>query len=200
MRIRLQLLFTTFAFAVVPAVCQNTQRLPHPSAEQQQVAELTSRVSKLEADVKSLQSKLDLDEFVLSMKQTRNDSINLDPASRTFQRVDTDNGFFLVLLDSVTPYLNGYKLMVEIGNPSDASYPNASVKLLWNKAPDLSKTTFADWKKAQQEQDVQMTTPLSPGSWTTVEIDLLPATADQLGYLEFSISTPTVRLLTPPAQ
>jgi hypothetical protein len=169
-----------------------------PTNTQKQVVDLRAELHRLSEKIISLESAMSAYEYQLKGKQNRQDYISLNLAEHTFQRVDTDTGFFLISVAEAVPYLNGYKLNLNIGNPSYASYSGAKVKVKWGKTYDAPKYTdksFDEWQKSIQEKEITLTNVLDAGSWNTVEIILIPATTEQLGFVTLSMSTDTVRLI-----
>jgi len=167
--------------------------------QRQQLEDLRKDLGDLRKDLESLKSKLEFDEFLLVRKQDRADSISLDLTQKTYQRVDTDNGFFLVSVEDAAQYLNGYKIHLSIGNPSYATYANWKIKVRWSKPYDWSKYTqasYEEWNKAIQEKEISYPDSLSPGSWNAVDVVIAPVTADELGFLTLSMTTNSVILHT----
>ena len=168
-------------------------------ASKKELSALRVKVATLEENLKDLAAKLGSDEYLLSQKQDRQDTIVLTLTDHTFQRLDTDTGFFLISVQEVTSYLNGYKLSLSIGNPMAAKYSGAKVKLTWNTFYDAHKYTeasFQEWQKNEQEKEVVLPTTLLPGTWNNIDVILAPATIDQLGDVTFTMSTNTVLLTT----
>lgn len=194
--------FTVGLVLALPALAQNNSaRRAVPTGRsiilQKELDSQASRISNLEKSVADLKSEISVYQFELDQKQQRHDTILLDPSSRTFQRLDTDTSSFLVAVEDVVPYLNGYKLTVSIGNPTTATFSGVTIKIRWGKAynfNEFSDSSYAEWSKSIQEKDVSLTGDLSPGSWNDVDLYLLPATADELGYLEISMTSPTISL------
>ena len=151
----------------------------------------------LRQEIETLKSKLSLDEYFLKSKQDRSDAVTLDLTQKAYQRLDTDNGFFLISVEEAVPYLNGYKIHITIGNPSYATYTDYKLKVRYSKSFDWGKYTDAsydEWNKAIQEKEISYPQSLLPGTWNGVDVVLAPVTADQLGYLTLSMTTSTVSL------
>src|ERR1700686_3945288 len=129
---------------------------------------LRKEVLGLRQEIDTLKEKLDLDESFLRNKQDRLETISLDLTSKTYQRLDTDNGFFLVSVSDATPYLNGYKIHLNIGNPAYATYTHYALKIRYSKLFDWSKYTEAAynlWNKSIQEKEISYPESLQPGAW-----------------------------------
>jgi Protein of unknown function (DUF3251) len=172
---------------------------PQSSAAQQQreIVDLRGQVKELQKKLGELESRVSFFYLLLKDKQDRQDSITLDLSERTYQRVDTDNGFLLVSVEEAVPYLNGYKLLLTIGNPLSASYAGFKAKVKWAKVYDYkqySPASYEEWQKGVQEKEVPFTDVLESGSWNKIALIVTPATAEQLGYVTLSLTTNAVKL------
>ena len=160
-------------------------------------SDATSQITSLEKTVRSLETRLQIDELLLQQKQDRAESVQLDPSSRNFSRIDSDSSSFLVMVEDATPYLDGYRVKLKIGNPNDADFLNVKVKVRWSKSYDWKKyneSTYASWQKAIHEKEITINERVKAGAWTPVSIDLTPCSADEMGYLEVSLKSPTIAL------
>jgi len=92
-----------------------------------------------------------------------------------FSTVETNNGRLLVHCEDVSPYLNGFKLKLQIGNPSTLTYLGIKLYTLGATPTDVS-------------QD------LVPGAWTNVNVVVAPATASDVSELLVKIETNKVSL------
>jgi cell division protein FtsB len=167
------------------------------SQQTRQMDELRKEIVQLKQDVDTLKAGLELDEAVIKFKQNKLDSISLDLTQKAYQRLDADNGFFLVSVSDAVPYLNGYKILLKIGNPSYATYKDYKLKLRWSKPYEWGKYTQAsydEWNKAIHEKEISFPGSLDAGAWNDVDVVLAPVTADELGYLTLSIDATTVSL------
>jgi len=102
-------------------------------------------------------------------------------------------------VNDASPYLNGYRLKLSIGNPSAAEFSNVTVKVRWARSFNwngYTQESYKVWQTSIREKDIDISRNLSPGTWNLVDIDLVPAEADELGFLELSLKSPTVVLYT----
>ncbi len=169
---------------------------PSSAAEQQRViADLRAQVEALQKKVEYFGSREGLLAMRMNDKKDREDSVTLDLAHSTYQRLDTNNGVLLVSAEPAVPYLNGYKIPVKIGNPLSLSYSGLSAKIKWAKYYDSNQFTpdsYAEWQKSIQQKETSFPDVLEKGTWKKIELIVAPATAEQLGYLKLSINTKTV--------
>jgi len=69
---------------------------------------------------------------------------------------------FSVVCENLTPYLDGYKAQLAIGNLTSATFNGAKITLKWGE--DLSKS-----------KEISVTNTFHPGRYTNVEVSLTPA-------------------------
>ncbi|MEW6408644.1 MAG: hypothetical protein AB1488_00830 [Nitrospirota bacterium] len=95
------------------------------SSIEQRISDLELKIYKINLEMSDLKFKIEM----LIRK-----SVVLDPSSlKHYERIDTSSGFFLISLEDVTPYLDGYKLILSIGNPSSATYAGFTLRVKWGK-------------------------------------------------------------------
>jgi uncharacterized lipoprotein YehR (DUF1307 family) len=163
---------------------------------------IKSHCNELEQKLFELQSKHYEDMGTLLYKHSllesminRNKSITIDATSKGFQRLDTDLGPFLISVDGVTPYLNGHKLNLRIGNPSMCNFAGFTLKAKWGGAFNQNgEVTYADWEKSLKSKEENFTERLEPGAWNKIEIVLAPAKPEQLEYIEIQMEVNHVLL------
>ena len=158
-----------------------------------QVAALSNQVGWLDLLVNNI-GDVQID-HTREIAESKRDTVVLHVSEKGFQRIDTENGSFLIACQDVTPYLDGYKVRFSIGNPSSASYQGFKLTAQWGKK--MPAKPRADWVKSLGYKQMTFTETLFPGAWNDVEIILSPAKSDDLGYLEMHMETDTVRLNKP---
>jgi hypothetical protein len=119
-----------------------------------------------------------------------------DPSHKGYGRVDTDCGFFLISLKEIKPYLDGCKVILEIGNPSTVTYSGFILKAKWGKRFEKGEK-FIDWVNSLKEKEEKFTQELSPGRWNKIELIVSPAKPEHLGYLQMSMRTDRIKLFVP---
>ena len=158
---------------------------------------VNEKIADLEKRINKLEGTLSYYKFLIDNKQERSDTIQLDPSEHTFQRLDSDTSYFLVIIDDANPYLNGYRLKLRIGNLSSATFAHVALTIKWAKAYEYKNFTsdsYNLWEKSVHEKETTLSANLEPGSWNSVVIDLIPCAPDEMGYLEASIKSPSVIL------
>ena len=189
--VRLVLLMAVVSF--LPLYGQTkSSNAPHSVASSQRDAEeLKTQIAALQKKVETLEGSINLLYAFLKDKQDRTDSVTLDLTEPAYQRLDTDNGFFLISSGQAI------KIPLKIGNPLSVSFSGFKVKIKWAKAYDYKQyeaESYGEWQKSIQEKEISFTDMLEKGTWNKIELILNPATADQLGWVNVTLNTNTVRM------
>lgn len=189
------------ASALPGTLCAQTRRTsaapqtaqPRIEKLQEQIEDLRREIASLRKSLGSLNGRI----FRVEINQNANQMVSFDLTSRSFQRLDTSTGSFLVSILEASPYLDGYRVVLSIGNPSFATYTGFRLTIKWNRNYDwekYSEGSYEAWNKDLREKEVTFPDSLKPGAWNRVEV-LLPSTkGDELGYFVLSMATDTVSL------
>ena len=119
----------------------------------------------LEEKVKRLQREL----FILKMQvgNMSGGSVEVSTEDKGNYIAQTKYGSFAVVCENVTPYLDGYKAQLSVGNLTNAGFNGAKIGLLWGKDNNNSKY-------------MSVTNSFLPGRYTTVELILTPAKPEDI--------------------
>jgi hypothetical protein len=118
----------------------------------------------------------------------------------------------LVSFKDAQPYLEGYRVTVELGNPLAADYDNAEIHVAWGgsepsaynevltNANALQKfnNAYQTWKNSLHSNDIPIPGRLFAGKWNKIQLVLSPAKPSDLGYVRIKLDTPSVSLKTAP--
>ena len=126
----------------------------------------------------------------LEFRDSRFEEAFLDCSETRFARLDSENGTFFVACDKAEPYLDCYKIIVLIGNPSTLTYRGADFRFSWSENP---YTRFRDPGRLRKTNR-SFQGSLLPGTWNTVQINIGPATSKELANLYVTMTTNTVAL------
>jgi len=79
---------------------------------------------------------------------------------------------FLVSLDNLRPYANGYKATLKLGNPLSVAFDGAEIGLRWGpqRPSDFKVIKYADWMKQFKTSKQSITKRLLGGSWNPVDV------------------------------
>lgn len=158
-------------------------------------SDLDAKIVALEKRIVGLERRV----YELEYQNRKDDTAVLDISrlDGPYQRLNANSGTFLVSLKNIERYLNGYKVTISIGNVSSATFKGFDLTMTWATAEPSIGANIDGWSKwydSRKSKTETYTQELLPGSWNQVEMILLPVRADELGYLEVSLATNTVRL------
>lgn len=77
-----------------------------------------------------------------------------------------------------TPFLDGYKVKLRIGNLSNANFNGVKLNLAWGLPFDANNP--GQWSKSQKTKELALTTKLASGTFTDVEVALTPAKPEEI--------------------
>ncbi|MGE5525940.1 MAG: hypothetical protein ACM3SS_19665 [Rhodospirillaceae bacterium] len=131
---------------------------------------INDRVKRLEDRVSAVAT---LQEF--TGNRQRNAYARVDCTSRRFGSVQTDDDMHLVILvscETLDPYLEGYRVTLQIGNPYYMRL--ASVK---------GSLYYGEQVLPANKIEIPLAGGLRPGTWTRTTVNITPATAAQMRNL-----------------
>ena len=147
----------------------------------------------LDTKLNSMQSEIDdLSLRVLELESNQNlyKSIYLDTSHpKTYQRIETITGIFLIMFSDITPYLEGYKINLLIGNPSSAMYKGFTLKITWGKKFDSKQMKYREWKESLKHKNFSFVDTLMSGTWNKAQVIISPAKPEELGWLALEMDT-----------
>lgn len=89
----------------------------------------------------------------------------------TYGVARTRFGPFTVVARSVTPYLDGYRVRLSVGNLTGAAFQGARVKVILG----YDAENPGEFLKARREKTFDITAIFAPGSHIRIDVSLTPA-------------------------
>jgi hypothetical protein len=220
-----------------PPESQNLQIEDGLSSMQAEIDELKTQVEDAEYETEGLAEVIqelqelnqslskaltDRDERLVALelaiiRQTSKE-IGIDPTTSKFSISDIGIGKLLVSFIDAEPYLDGFKVILHIGNPNAAKIEGLTINANWSSEKSFKKDSneadkitgnFPGSAMAARDNMINATTPqrankkwrkfsitdvLNPGSWTKVSINVTPATAEEIKTLRLLLDATTVSL------
>lgn len=134
----------------------------------------------------------DLDE---RFKQFENKRVILNIASKAYQKIDTNSGPLLISIDEYKALQNGYRLKFQIGNLNFADFKDLKLRLFWGRSFDnSSQGSYEQWRQGLNGAEYKYPGTLAKGTWTPLDVDLTPASLEDLAYIECEIEVASVEL------
>jgi hypothetical protein len=145
----------------------NTSPTP-ASAGPPQATSLEDRIIKLRIEVAKLQSRLN---------DLQSGQVTVNTDEKAYNIAQTKFGSFAVICKNVTPYLDGYKIVLEIGNLTSGTFQGATLVFEYGNNGNGSKT-------------IEVSNIFLPGRYSNVEVILTPAKPEDIKtitvYLQFN--------------
>ncbi|NMD01284.1 MAG: DUF3251 domain-containing protein [Bacteroidales bacterium] len=135
--------------------------------------------------------------------ETPKNIVMLDPYSKGFQKIETENGNLFVSVEKIEKYLNGYNLFLNIGNPNNSDFVNVKYVLSYGVKRPIYKDykNFAEyeikhneWKKSLRQKEFNISEKLYAGKWNIIKLTIPDAKADEISYIDLSASVNSVML------
>jgi hypothetical protein len=158
-----------------------------------QPAPTSSAADQFDKRIQELEQKV----LALEVNSFKDFSVDLDVAHPDrYQRLSSNTGTFLVSFSNAERYLDGYKIRLSIGNITTATFSGFELTLRFGtKEPEAGVGhDWLEWYRTVRTKTETFTRELKPGRWNVVEIIVLPARPDELGYLQVRLRTDEVML------
>ncbi|MNK97378.1 hypothetical protein D3C87_1177090 [compost metagenome] len=162
--------------------------------QSQVIAQLTTTNSKFASDIAKLQGEVLNLQWEDALAGDPNTAI-LSVTEKGYSVAEMPVGSVLIAVRDVTPYANGVKIKLDIGNPTSATFPGLKLQVAWANAAPGSKNYDSN---THQKKEISIAGDIKPGVWNTEEIVLAPAKPDQVDYVSIKPSAPRVVLRTTP--
>ncbi|MDB5800070.1 MAG: hypothetical protein JWL63_1009 [Rhodocyclales bacterium] len=115
----------------------------------------------------------------------KDDAATVSTEENTYGVAKTNFGQFPVIARNLTPYLDGYKAKIGVGNLSTAQFNGAKMTVSWGPPYDENKPNeYASQRKSKQ---FDLTTVFLPGNYGYAEVVLTPATAAEVKSLSIQV-------------
>src|SRR5262245_44533278 len=209
------LIVSTMFFSVflsIPAFAQSTADLDQRLRTVEEYLEklppsMTTYASSLEESINNYTKNLETGLNKYSERLERNietkllgineKTIELDVRNQEYKKIDTTTGQFLISVVSAEPVKGGYKLALQIGNPNYANFRDFELRIVWGKAWNQgSSMTYQQWRDSLTGAVYNFKGDLLKGMWNPVEVELIPATAEDLAYIECEMGVAAIELET----
>jgi outer membrane murein-binding lipoprotein Lpp len=154
------------AFTTLAGCDRQTSPSTTPSPSAQVMHDLSAKIDRLEAQIRRLESRVDSLEVGSSAVISTEDEL--------YGLARTSHGTFVISAKRVTPYLDGFKVLLEIGNLTSANFLGAEISVSWGSA-------FGNSRR------FKVLNRFNAGSFTDVEVALTPAKAEDVKRLATSI-------------
>lgn len=153
-------------------------------AHEAEISNLWDRYTSLKDEFIELQGQLsEIEGHVLPHYVT----LNCKEIESTTEII-TSSGCFRISPISVTPYLDGYKVVLNIGNPYSCTFHDPKICATWSTKYKREKGSFSDWYKTIKQKEYSFVAEIKEGYWTKIEIPLIPCSMEELESVRVAIN------------
>jgi hypothetical protein len=152
----------------------------------------TAKVEQLEKEKSDLEErigKLESQQFFtgLRLSDLENSEVDLKTDEDKYGIDHTSNGTFYVYVSKIEPFMDGYKVFLNVGNPSAATFSGANFNVRWGLTYDAKGKSLQEINESRKEKNISSTKSFSAGAYTLVELPLTPATAEEVRTISVSV-------------
>ncbi|MCA9400847.1 MAG: hypothetical protein KC713_04420 [Candidatus Omnitrophica bacterium] len=158
-------------------------------------ANIMEYLQQLEGDMKHFSAAMQ-DDINYQLQFLTYRKVQVNPFSKSFQRIESNAGTFFILVDKVQPLTDGgIRMTVLIGNPYFADFNGFTLNLFWGRPWDPNKNiSFNEWRDSLKGAGVTFTEKIKKGIWNSFDIDVPDVEMADLKYLEVELLINSVEL------
>jgi hypothetical protein len=162
---------TVLVVAILSASCQQSSpNLPKVVASESiEVQQLMKNLESVQRDLSVLRARV---EALVS------EEAEVSTAGGAYGLARTKFGPFAFVGRGVAPHLDGYMIKLAVGNLTTATFHGAKLKIGWG--PPFEKDKAIEYFTNRKEREFSVTTILSPGAYSVVEIAVVPAKPEEV--------------------
>lgn len=188
----MKVIFAPMFFLMLAACGPEGQELRKLQA---QIAEQQREIDALREEMKNARSDILVQGAQLSKLSSLPPEMGLiDVASKGYSLVRNAHGVFPVSSKQVTPYLDGFKIVISVGNPTLFTFSGVNLKADWSVGC-YRKADGGFEKCSKLVKDFSLTNELKPGVYTDLEIIIPGVAASDLEGLSVSLTFDQIRLM-----
>lgn len=188
---------------VLPALwsCAQQQAIPETlisPPKDPDIAALKDQISQLINEVAEVQQTSSANMWGIAALQPNLTAV-FDVGSTSYEAADTNLGKTLFRLGALTPFADGSKLQLFIGNISSIQLTGAKIKVVWAKrrpGKNPPPNAYAEWAKSKQDQEFTVTDTFKPSAWNPVIINIPGSPPSEIGYIELGATFDVVSMYT----
>jgi hypothetical protein len=161
---------TLLLFCTVVSACNKETKSEEKQPPVSSNSELTKQMNELRGELS-----------VVSARVTALESgdATVSAEEEGYDVAKTKFGPFTVSTRGATPYLDGYKIKLRIGNLTNANFNGAKLNVGWG-LPYSQNVNINTWSKSQKTKTFDLTNVIRSGSFTDMEVALTPAKPDEI--------------------
>ena len=173
----------------------------------------TIQIEQLKRKNETLDNFLSDIQKELVLKEERIYAAILDPSDPKFGISKNEIGLFPVSIENIEPYLNGYKIKLNIANLTSCEISNPEISIRYGRktikfpeyrndlSPSENQNILNKYKEDSEKiknetktLTIESTTALKSGNWNSVEIIIPSAKTENIELIQVYINAKTISL------
>jgi hypothetical protein len=157
--------------------------------------QLNTRLERIETTTGVLDKRIDKVTSDITDLQIKGWTFaQLNTSTKDYSVLQNDLGKFLISVQNVEKYANGYKLTLNIGNPNAITFNNVLATFSYGTPYDKSKD-WKVWLDSLKTSQAYISKPLLAATWNRVVVVVAPAKEEDIGFITISLQTSQVQLV-----
>lgn len=178
----IRIVILTFSLCIILAGCNQGTQTPTPQP--------TVVVPDLSEDVAQLKSDLLMLQFRVDALESREAIVSTEEQGYSIAK--TRFGAFTVAARNATQYLDGFKVVLRIGNLTSANFNGAKLTITWG--PPFDKKNPSEYQKNRKKKEFSVTNKFLSGTFSDIEVALTPAKPEDVKIFEVAIDLDQISL------
>jgi hypothetical protein len=154
----------------------------------------SGELKALENEVKSLKAAVAVANESIFQLQRRYAFGEFTPSDSGYQRIDSGMFSFAVSVQDVTPFADGVRVKLNLGNVMYAGVSGITLHIQYGEAKPADSDASAAWWGSLKNKSVELPNTLAAGNWNPVSVVLPGIDPKHLGYMSIAIDSKSVFL------
>ena len=175
---------------------EELQRNQEIATLKQEIIELKTELGEFQKEIGVILSDLLLHKAYINEKIEGRlyETVVFTPSDKGYLPINSTVGTLLISLADIKKYANGYKIILNIGNPTLATFNNINLTASYGKAYQ-EKEDVIKWEKNLKKIKIPINKPVLPGVWNKFSIVLSPAKEEDLEHIEIHFEGSSIFLM-----
>ena len=162
------------------------------------IGQINGMLTDQSAEIAGLKKELSTLKATVQFQNYLLDNIDQNPANITegggYAVAKTPQGPFIVSVKKIEPYLDGYRVTLEVGNPTNILLRGGDFQINWGIPWNTKGKDFAEISASQHNKKFSVPKDFPPGAYTAVDLALTPAKPEEVKSLSVGITWNTISL------
>lgn len=162
-------------------------RKQHTADREASITKLQSQVNSQLEELTTLKGEVEDLKFKASMHDVQLETVDVSEAVVSegggYGIAKTKQGIFLITIEKLEPYLDGYKATLHVGNTSTLTMLGGEFEVKWGLPWDSPNKKPKEIWASRKSKKFSFTHTFSPGAYTAIDVALTPARPEEVKTL-----------------